>query len=166
MKVSFRAVTDKDDEFLLSVYASSRAEEMALAPWNDEQKHAFLTMQFEAQAVQYRERYPEANFQVVLLNGEPVGRLYVARLPDQIRIIDIALLTEHRGKGIGEPILRDLMDEAARAGKPVRIYVESFNRSRALFERLGFAPIEDNSLYMLMEWTSEPEGRGEEKQES
>lgn len=155
MEVSFRPVTDEDDEFLFSVYASSRAEEMALVPWNEEQKRAFLLSQFEAQKLYYLEKYPDASYQVVLLDREPIGRLYVARLPDQIRIIDLTLRTEHRGKGIGGPIARDLMKEAARAGKPVRIYVESFNRSRTLFERLGFAPIEDDSLYMLMEWGSD-----------
>ncbi len=166
MEISFRPVTDEDDEFLFSVYASSRAEELVPVPWSDEQKRAFLMMQFRAQKVQYLERYPDANFQVILLDGEPVGRLYVARLPDQMRIIDIALLTEHRGKGTGEPIIRDLMKEAARAEKPVRIYVESFNRSRTLFERLGFAPVEEHLPYMLMEWKNKQGSGGAGEQRS
>ena len=160
MELSFRPITDADDPFLFSVYASSRAEEMAPVPWSDEQKRAFLMMQFRAQKVQYLERYPDANFQIILLDLEPVGRLYVARLPDQIRIIDIALLTEHRGKGIGEPIIRDLMQEAAALDLPVRIYVESFNRSRRLFERLGFAPVEEHMPYLLMEWRNKQGSRG------
>jgi RimJ/RimL family protein N-acetyltransferase len=154
MNVTFRPVTDDDDAFLLGVYASTRAEEMAMVPWSDAEKEAFVQMQFQAQKIQYREHYPEASFQLILFDREPVGRLYVARLKDQIRIIDITLLPDHRGHGIGTPILRDLIKEAAESGKPVRIYVESFNRSRRLFERLGFVAIENDRIFSLMEWKS------------
>ena len=49
MKVSFRPVADEDDQFLFGVYKSTRLEEMAVVPWNEEQKRAFLLSQFEAQ---------------------------------------------------------------------------------------------------------------------
>lgn len=152
MTVTFRPVKEEDQDFLFKVYASTREEEMARVAWSDAQKEAFLLMQFNAQALHYRERYPDASLEVILVDSKPAGRLYKAMLDDEIRIIDITLLPERRGHGAGTPIIRDIMDEAAKIDKAVRIHVESFNRSLRLFHRLGFVPVEDSEVYTLMEW--------------
>jgi ribosomal protein S18 acetylase RimI-like enzyme len=87
-----------------------------------------------------------------LLNDEPVGRLYLHRRQDEIRIIDIALLTEHRGKGIGSLLMLDILEEATQAALPVRIHVERNNPALRLYQRLGFRAIADQGVYWLMEW--------------
>ena len=92
-------------------------------------------------------------FQIILQKGEPVGRLYVDRRKDEIRLIDIALLPELHGQGIGSWLLQDLMDEAKKVGKPIRIHVERFNPALRLYERLGFTHIADQGVYYLMEWS-------------
>ena len=152
MSITFRPIEPDDEAFLLKVYGSAREEELARVPWTEEQREAFLRMQLSAQHRHYRERYPDATYQIILVEGKMVGRLYVARLDEQIRIIDITLLTEYRNAGVGTKIIEDLMAEAAEAEKPVRIYVESFNPSLRLFERLGFTKIEDNGVHFLMQW--------------
>ena len=152
MEVSFRDVCDEDEEFLFELYAATRAEEMAMVAWSDEQRDLFLRGQFNGQSDHYRKQYPKASFQIIVVDGRPAGRLYAARLEDQIRIIDLTLLAAERGQGIGTPIVRRIMDEATGAAKPVTIYVESFNPSRRLFDRLGFSPVEDNQIYVLMRW--------------
>lgn len=157
--VSLRPVRPEDEPFLLRIYASTRAEEMALVPWDEAQREAFLKMQFDAQQYHYQKHYPEASHDIILLRGEPVGRLYVAREEQIITILDITLLPEHRGAGIGTPLVKDLQSEAARAEKSLRIYVESFNPSLRLFERLGFYGIGEEGIYILMQWREgEPEG--------
>src|SRR5215211_5883167 len=112
---------------------------------------AFLRRQFEAQDAHYREHYDGASFDVIEVDGEPAGRLYVARWEDEIRIMDIALLPEQRGAGIGTRLLRDLLDEGRRTGKRVSIHVEKHNRALRLYERLGFAPVADRGVYLLLE---------------
>jgi len=151
--VSFRPIRPDDEPFLRQVYASTRLEELAPLGWSAEQQAAFLGQQFEAQHHHYQTHYADAAFLVILLNDRPIGRLYVARWPDEIRIIDIALLPEYRNAGIGSHLLRDLLDEAAQAGKPLRIHVEKFNRALSLYERLGFTPIADRDVYWFMEWS-------------
>jgi ribosomal protein S18 acetylase RimI-like enzyme len=151
--IRLRPVGASDRDFLLQVYASTREEELRLVDWSAEQKEAFVQMQFEAQDAYYREHYHPATFDVIELEGEPVGRLYVARWEDEIRIIDIALLIEHRGRGIGTALVRGLVGEAAAAGKRLSIHVEKHNPSRRLYERLGFTEIGDRGLYLLMEVT-------------
>jgi ribosomal protein S18 acetylase RimI-like enzyme len=133
------------------VYASTRAEELAVVPWDDAQKEAFLRAQFDAQDAWWRENYSGASFDVIVLDGEPAGRLYVHRGPSEIRIVDIALLPEHRGGGVGTSLLRDLLAEADESGKSVTIHVERMNPALRFYERLGFALAEDKGVYLFLE---------------
>jgi GNAT superfamily N-acetyltransferase len=156
-RITLRPAREDDEAFLRRVYAGTREEELALVPWDDAQKRAFLDMQFNAQHRFYHDQFPEAAFQVILLHGEPVGRLYVDRRAGEIHVIDIALVPGRRNAGIGGALLRSLLAEAAEACKPVRIHVERFNRAMSLYLRLGFTPIEDQGVYFLMEWS--PRGK-------
>jgi len=150
----FRRVTDADLPFLARVYASTRAEELAIVTsMTDAQKAAFLLDQFRGQHAHYQKYYPEADWLVTMRGGEDIGRLYIERWPSQHRIIDIALLPEHRGQGCGEALLCDLMDEAASAAKDVSIHVEKYNPAMRLYRRLGFVTEEDKGVYDLMRWT-------------
>jgi ribosomal protein S18 acetylase RimI-like enzyme len=151
---TFRRIAQADLPFLARVYASTRAGELAATPWTAQEKSAFLDAQFAAQHAHYQKYYPDADWLVVAHRAEDVGRLYLERWPTQHRIIDIALLPEHRGKGLGEALLRDLQDEAAAAGKAVSIHVEKFNPAMRLYRRLGFRTEEDKGVYDLMRWTA------------
>ncbi len=156
MPVVLRPIRAEDEAFLYRVYASTREHEMALVDWREAEKEAFLRMQFEAQHTYYRAQFKEAEFSVVQENGRPIGRLYVDRRPDEIRIIDIALLPEHRKQGLGTRLLEDVLAEAYAAGKPVRIHVEKRNPAMRLYRRLGFVTLSDEGVYDLLEWS--PEG--------
>ncbi len=151
MTVTFRSIRPDDEAFLSHVYASTRLDELAVTDWTDEQKAAFLQMQFVAQHKFYQENYTDTDFLIILQDATLVGRLYVARWTDEIRIVDIALLPAYRGTGIGTTILRGLLAEADAAGKPVRIHVERENPALRLYERLGFVMIEDKGVYLFME---------------
>jgi ribosomal protein S18 acetylase RimI-like enzyme len=142
-----RPVEPDDREFLYRVYASTRTEELAVIPWDEREKDAFLRAQFDAQDRWWREHYGGASFDVIVVDGEPAGRLYVHRGEAEIRIVDIALLPEHRGKGVGSTLLRDVIAE----GKRVTIHVERLNPALRLYERLGFELAEDKGVYLLLE---------------
>ena len=120
-------------------------------PWDDAQKDAFLRMQFDAQDAWYRQNYLGATFDVVEVDGEPAGRLYVHRGGSEIRIVDIALLPAHRGSGTGTSLLGDLLAEADADGKSVTIHVERLNPALRLYERLGFELAEDKGVYLFLE---------------
>ncbi len=150
--LTFRRLADADLPFLARVYASTRAEELAATPLTDAVKAAFLADQFQLQHAHYQKYYPNADWLVTMRDGEDMGRLYIERWPTQHRIIDIALLPEHRGKGFGEALLRDLLDEATACCKAVTIHVEKFNPAMRLYRRLGFTTEEDKGVYDLMRW--------------
>jgi len=151
--VTLRPATDADYEFMRGLYASTREAEMAHFPFDDVQKQAFLDQQFAAQFAHYGIHYPTCERNIIERDGEPVGRLWVDEWRDQIRLVDIALLPECRGKGIGSVLLRQAMDRGAAAGKPVTIHVESFNPALRLYQRLGFEHVDTNGVYFLMRWT-------------
>ena len=156
MSVVLRAATHEDEHFLMQVYASTRLEELDRTPWNQTQREAFVRMQFHAQQHHYNISFPAAEYQIILLDAHPVGRLYVARLERTIRILDITILAERRNAGIGTSILAEILKESEESAKPVQIYVESFNPSLRLFERLGFSKVDASDYNFLMEWAPVP----------
>ena len=152
MTVTLRPATEADYDFMRLLYHSARAEEMKQFPFTEEQKVAFLDAQFAAQSQHYEVHYPTCERRIVVRDGRPVGRLYVDRWRDQIRIVDIALAPEARGGGIGTSLLREILDEGAHSNLPVTIHVEAYNPALRLYERLGFKAIGTNGVYYLMEW--------------
>jgi len=158
LAVTFRPVNEEDKNFLLELYASTRAEEMAMVPWSAEQQHAFISMQYSAQQDHYRIKYPDASHDIILAGGRPVGHLHVARLEKEIRIVDVTILPGERNAGFGSVSLKGLLDEAGRSRSPVTIYVEEFNPSLKLFERLGFTQVDQHGIHILMQWSPAPTG--------
>lgn len=152
----YRWIREEDLPFLAELYASTRREEVAPVPWSEEQKEAFLRSQFEAQHRHYQEHYPDCEFLVIdreaLGRREAIGRLYVDRWPEEIRLVDVALLPEARGAGWGTKILGLLLDEGRERGVAVSIHVETNNPARRLYERLGFRHVDTNGVYHLMRW--------------
>lgn len=149
-QIELRPATDDDRSFLLDVYASTRTEELSVVTWTDDQKDAFLLMQFDAQDAWYHQIYPDGDFLVIVHADVPVGRLYVARGPAEIRIVDIALLPEHRGRGIGSHLVADIIATADAAGLPVTLRVEPWNPAKRLYGRLGFELRDQEGLYETM----------------
>ncbi|MEZ5300916.1 MAG: GNAT family N-acetyltransferase [Verrucomicrobiales bacterium] len=153
---SFRPISlaegGSDLPFLAALYASTRREEMAMTGWPAYQIEAFLRQQFEAQHRFYQDQFSSAQFDIILdAAGEPIGRLYLDEREDEIRVIDIALLPDARGRGIGGRIMADILDKAFASEKTVRIHVEQNNPAMRLYRRLGFKMIEEQGVYYLME---------------
>ncbi len=121
-------------------------------PWSAEQKGSFVAMQFAAQSAHYARHYDGMTSDVVLIDGEPAGRLLVHRGRQEIRIVDVSLLARFRGRGAGSDLLAGLIDEATEMGKRLSIHVERDNRARGFYERLGFVPVGETGAHLLMQW--------------
>ena len=155
-QVSLRPAMAADDPFIYSLYASTRAEEMTRVPWTPEQKEAFVRMQYAAQKQHYAAAFPGASHDIIYVDEKPVGRIYLDPREHELHILDVTILPEHRGRGTGQRLLRRLMEEAGASGKAVTIYVESFNPSLRLFEKLGFQKIREEGFQLLMKWQAQP----------
>lgn len=150
--IAFRATTPEDVPFLRMLYGTTRSEEMKLLPWTEEEKVVFLDMQFTAQKQHYEDYYPDCQFLVIELEGEPIGRLYVDRREDEIEVVDIALLPAYRARGIGKVLLEEIIAEGKASNRRVTIYVEHNNPARHLYDRLGFTHVDTNGVYHFLVW--------------
>ena len=150
--LSLRPVDEQDHDFLLHLYTSTREDLTAVdLPHADQ----LVRMQFAAQAAHYRQAYPHSSHDVVLLRGEPIGRLYVNRGSDESVLVDISLLTENRGCGWGTPLIIALQADAQERKSPVSLHVSTANSARELYQRLGFIEIANDGVYARMRWSYE-----------
>lgn len=153
MNLALRPVNMADESFLYEVYCSTRQDELALVDWSEADKEAFLQMQYQAQRQGYLQQFPTADWQVVLLDDVPIGRLIVDRRPQEVGLMDIALLPPYRSQGIGTKLIKQVMSEATRRQIPVRLYVSKINEQAFRFyEHLKFTTIGETGLHFWMEW--------------
>jgi len=137
--LSLRPVTPDDRDFLARLYRVIRWDEFAPTGWTDEVKTAFLASQFEFQQRHYRDEYDDAEYYVIDHPDGPVGRIYVDRATPELRLLEISLLPEWRGRGLGAALL-ELLQQEVRAGRAERVslQVAQGNPAGRLYERLGF----------------------------
>lgn len=158
-RIVLRPVQHADDSFIFTLFTGSRPDLEWIAGIDQDRKQELLLQQFRCEHEQLRRDYPNAEYSIILLEGNPVGRLYVHRGEKEYRILVITLAPEYRGRGIGRNLIKSILREAYEAGKPVRIQVAWYNQSaRALYERLGFRIIENSGVYYVMQWSEEKKG--------
>ncbi|MCP5528058.1 MAG: GNAT family N-acetyltransferase [Verrucomicrobiales bacterium] len=149
--LALRPETPADGDFLFSLFASAR-DDIARSTLAEEEKTRLLRLQFTAQTRHYRTQFPGGEFLIIMLRDRRAGRLCRHFGADEIRIVDLALLPEFRGQGLGTRLLAALQQEARLMGKCLRLHVESHSRARHLYERLGFVKLEQRGLHDFMEW--------------
>ena len=142
--IVLRPVVPSDDEFLLQVYAGTREQELNQVTWAEGQREQFVRWQFDMQRQEYQTRFPDARYDVIVVDGNPAGRMWVASDATQIRLLDIAITPEYQNQGVGSVLVRQLMEEARQQKKPLRhmVFVLNDNALR-FYERLGFEVFED-----------------------
>lgn len=150
--VSLRPENEGDAEFLLRLYLSVRWHELQQVNWPDEAKYNFLADQFRIQTQQYGFHYPGMARWIVASEAGSIGRLYLFTTEKEMRVVDISLLPEWRGCGIGTALLEQVQRQAELVGKPLRLQVEQYNPALHLYYRLGFYVMDKSSLYWLLEW--------------
>lgn len=151
MCVHLRQVKSNDDIFLYDLYASTRSDELDAWGWDERQRKSFLEMQFNAQRQSYHLQYPHADHHIIMRENQPIGRLLTQRTEQEIRLIDISLLTHHRNAGIGSTLIKELLREATNLQLPLRLSVLKTNPARKLYERLGFVVMADMGMHIEME---------------
>jgi len=152
--ISLRPATEDDQDFLLELYKSSRGDDLRGLGWDEDRIAEFLEMQYESHRNFLNNDHPEMQDQIILSAGEPVGRLAVEQLPDEIRLIDLALLPARRNRGTGTLLIQDLQQQAAAAKRDLRLQVIRFNRAVGLFERLGFTRTSETGTHLQLEWNA------------
>lgn len=152
--LTLRPERPEDEPLLFDLYASTRQEEMDALNWPPDLRTAFVTMQFKAQRTGYASMFPKGEFQMIVLNGTPIGRMVVDRAAKELRLVDLVIGLEHRNSGIGTELITTLMRQAEAAKKPLRLSVVTGNRATRLYERLGFRKTGQEGFHDEMEWVA------------
>jgi len=152
MLLTTRPALPEDKDFFFHLYVGTREQELPAFGWNDQQKQAFLQMQFNAQQRWYETAYPQAEWRIVMLEGKPVGRTIVDRGEAGATLVDIALIPETRGAGLGTRLMQELLERCHAEAIPMRLQVLKTNPAQRLYQRLGFRTVGEDQLYLQMEW--------------
>jgi len=158
---SFRPVREADQAFLLRLYAANRAAELSRSSWPGEAISAFLAQQFDLQQRHYQVHYPDAECWLIEHAGQPIGRFTLLWGESALRIIEIALLPDYHGGGLGTALLGDVLERADARGLATELHVEHFNPAQRLYRRLGFQVVGEDGVYLTMRRpAAEPDARG------
>lgn len=148
---ALRPVAPPDEGFLLRLYAMTRADELARTGWDAAQRDVFIRSQYQARRADYALRYPGAEHSLITVNSRDAGVWMVWRTPAEILLVNIELLPEHRGRGIGSALIRGLIAEAKAIRVPLTLSVREENRAASrLYQRLGFSIDARAHGYLMM----------------
>ncbi|WP_127534133.1 GNAT family N-acetyltransferase [Paenibacillus kobensis] len=146
------SLTQPEDPFMLAVYEAVRREEMAQWGWDETAAVSFIAMQYDMQQRSYAMHYPESKLFTVLIQGATVGKLHVADDLEAVTLVDVALLPQYQGQGLGTALVRGLQRYVQEARKPLRLTANAGSRASRLYEKLGFRILEANEVVSRMEW--------------
>jgi GNAT superfamily N-acetyltransferase len=157
-EVVLRPITPDDTPFLRDLYASTRADELQVTTWTEAERRAFCDSQFALQDTCYRQTYPHARFDVIESARRPVGRFLVATGSDATEVLDIALTSAERGRGLGTLLIRWTQARSAASGRTVILMVEPGSPAERLYQRLGFHLRTDGEFHRELVWQAEAVG--------
>ncbi|MCJ2045487.1 GNAT family N-acetyltransferase [Methylobacterium sp. J-078] len=153
-----RPEAEADGAFLFVLFASAHG--LPLAGLDPPLRDLLLRQGFAGQRATYRARYPAARFEVIAQDGASIGRIVTDLGADAVTLVDIVLLPEWRGRGLGTRLIDETMAAARLAGLPLRLAVSADNAgARRLYARLGFATVRAGDLHHDLAWT--PPGAGD-----
>ena len=150
--VEFRIIETNDKPFLKALYRSTRELELSYTTMTEAEKDRFITQQFNAQSQAYALNYLCAVHRIIRLGGNDIGRLIVNRADDHMRVIDLSLLPEYRGRGIGSDILRALQHEAQGGKVPIHLMAIINSPVVRLYQKLGFKITGQETTRYSMSW--------------
>jgi ribosomal protein S18 acetylase RimI-like enzyme len=155
--IAVRPALPQDEIYLYELYSAIRTPEFMLAPITATQREDLIRMQFRGQMSAYAQTYPNSCYHIVLLDGKPIGRLWVAPGEGEFHLVDIAVHPTFQSKGIGSVLIQRLQQEATKARLPIRCSVFRFNPGSLRFhQRLGFAIYRQDEMYYYLEWRPVP----------
>ncbi|MGC4010598.1 MAG: GNAT family N-acetyltransferase [Pseudomonas sp.] len=148
--LQLRPIAEADQAFLRALYATTRNHEVAQLDWPPAAIDAFLSQQFDAQHGYYQAHFPDAEFSVIEAGGQPIGRAYLYWGPEHLQIIDLALLPDYCGRGVGSRLLGEILARADALGLSVGLHVENYNPAQRLYQRHGFECLDENGVYLKL----------------
>ncbi|MDB4412531.1 GNAT family N-acetyltransferase [bacterium] len=152
--VSLRPEAESDSTFVEELVIAIREGEPGFRDLPAEERTSLLKEQVRLQSADYRRKFPQAHFLIIMASGHPVGRFYIDHTPDRLRIVDLSILPDYQGHGIGHQLMKSVLAEGTRTSLPVRLSVMIGNPALDFYLKLGFVTIDKLESHLRMEWVS------------
>ncbi|WP_150622223.1 GNAT family N-acetyltransferase [Pandoraea horticolens] len=142
-QVSLRAALNSDLPFLLTLRKLTMTEHLL---------RVGLATDDEAHCQRINANFEDAK--IICQGSAPVGLLKLTRTHGMWHLWQIQLLPDRQGRGLGEAVLRGILEEARAEGASISLSVVHGNRARRLYEKLGFRPVKESSVDAQLVWQS------------
>lgn len=147
---ALRPALPSDAAFMASLFCSTRPE-LAMLP--DGLAALLIEQQQRAQEMGYRLACPEARTLLIETDRIPVGKLVLDEQRQQLRVVDIAVAAEWRGRGFASAVLKHLQQQARDTGRDVVLSVAHDNApALRLYRSLGFVEEARDEVRASMRW--------------
>jgi len=151
-QITLRRAAPADEVFLQRLFRETHTSVRDLP---EPLRGALAAMQYRARALSYASAYPQSEDWILCLDpATPIGRQLIAHHAGSLYLIDLAVLPEYQGQGIGTQILQGCISSAARDGLALRLTVAQGNPAKLLYQRLGFTTHAEDEVNLEMVWSS------------
>lgn len=150
---TLRAARDDDEPFLFALRKATMTEHLERVgePTGDAEHRARLL-----------HRYDKAR--VICVDDAPAGLLKAYRTDTEWVVVQLQIAPPLQGRGLGERVLRTILDAAQADALPVTLKVLKGNPAKRLYERVGFEVVGEDGFQFHMRrepHTSNPEAKAE-----
>ncbi len=153
MNITFRPITDRDKEFLLVLYTTTRIHEVQPLGWTEQQIQEFMRMQFHCQWNSYKQfQFPNAQHWMIQYDGDDAGQVMVDISEEEILLVDISVLPSFRNRGICTHVTNLYIEEGQKQRKRVRLHVDKYSPGIRLYKKLGFVITGEDTFRYEMIW--------------
>src|SRR5262245_64394049 len=112
MRISLRAESSADEPFLHRLVIEAVTQELAAESWPEPMRSHLIGLQYAARRQAVRTHFPDGHSRIILVDDREAGWLFFACLADEVRLVEIMILVELRGRGIGSMVIRCLIENA------------------------------------------------------
>ena len=145
-ELSIRKARTSDSEFIFTVKKAAYREYVEQVwGWDD-----------NYQRERHSREFTSHNFHIIQFCGTDVGFFITSSTSDTLKVNQIFILPEYQGRGIGSACMTRIIDNANLEQRVVVLQVLKVNtRGIALYRRLGFTIVGEDSVYFQMEKSPE-----------
>jgi GNAT superfamily N-acetyltransferase len=141
---------DRDFAFLVTEETMRTYVEQTFGSWDG-----------DAQRQRFDGFFDTATYRVIVVDSVRAGILAVEDGPSEMFLAKIFLRPPFQRRGIGSVLIRELIEQARAARKPLRLRVLRVNPARNLYERLGFLITSSTPEHHFMEYRADGIGEAE-----
>ena len=139
--LSIRKARASDSEFIFTVKKAAYRYVEQVWGWDD-----------NYQRERHNKEFTSHDFHIIQFHETDVGFFITSSTPDMLKVDQIYILPQYQGRGIGSACLTRIVDDANLEQRSVVLQVLKVNtRGIALYKRLGFTIVGEDSIYLQME---------------